>query len=132
MASQGNNSSSGLHRVTIAPTIDKDGNVVIDPQTNLPKMTVYSFNKASKTPLEKYGQTHGVCFNLNDYARHNLKEEYENNPELTQQRIDEYIASSKEKSTVSNSDETNKKPISNNLQKVLHDAYMSRISVISR
>lgn len=130
--SLGNNSSSGLHRVTIAPTIDKDGNVVIDPKTNLPKMTVYSFNKASKTPLEKYGQTHGVCFNLNDYARHNLKEEYEKNPELTQQRIDEYIASSKEKSVVPNSNETNKKPISDELQQALQRAYMSGMSGISR
>lgn len=126
--SQGNNSGSGLHRVTIAPTIDKEGNVVIDPETNLPKMTVYSFNNASKTPLEKYGQTHGVCFNLNDYARHNLKEEYERNPEMTQQKIDEYIASSKEKSVVPNSNEPNKKPISDELQKALHDAYMSGFS----
>lgn len=129
--SQGNNSSSGLHRVTIAPTIDKDGNVVIDPKTNLPKMTVYSFNKASKTPLEKYGQTHGVCFNLNDYARHNLKEEYEKNPELTQQRIDEYIASSKEKSVVPNSNETYIK-LSDELQKryleeKIRDAYRDKL-----
>lgn len=126
--SQGNNSGSGLHRVTIAPTVDKEGNVVIDPETNLPKMTVYSFNNASKTPLDKYRQTHGVCFNLNDYARHNLKEEYEKNPEMTQQKIDEYIASSKEKSVVPNSNEPNKKPISDELQKALHDAYMSGIS----
>ena len=126
--SQGNNSGSGLHRVTIAPTIDKEGNVVIDPETTLPKMTVYSFNNASKTPLEKYGQTHGVCFNLNDYARHNLKEEYEKNPEMTQQKIDEYIESSKEKSVVPNSNEPNKKPISDELQKALHDAYMSGLS----
>lgn len=126
--SQGNNSGSGLHRVTIAPTVDKEGNVVIDPETNLPKMTVYSFNNASKTPLEKYGQTHGVCFNLNDYARHNLKEEYEKNPEMTQQKIDEYIESSKEKSVVPNSNEPNKKPISDELQKALYDAYMSGLS----
>lgn len=89
--SAGNVSGSGFHRVTIAPTIDDKGEVVIDAKTGLPKMTVYSFNLASKTPLEKYGQTHGVCFNINDFARHNLKEEYEKNPEITQTKINDYV-----------------------------------------
>ena len=88
--STGNVSGSGLHRVTIAPTIDENGDVVIDPETNLPQMTVYSFNNASKTNLGDYQITHGVCFNLNDYARHNLKDEYQNNPVNTQEQIDEY------------------------------------------
>ena len=84
------NTSSGLHRVTIAPTLDEKGNPVIDPQTNLPKMTVYSFNRDKKTPLENYGTQYGFCTNMNDYARSQLKKEYENNPEKTQQKIDSY------------------------------------------
>lgn len=131
--SNGNNSGSGLHRVTIAPTIDKNGNVVIDPKTNLPKMTVYSFNNASKTPLEKYGQTHGVCFNLHDYARHNLKEEYEKNPELTQQRIDEYIKESKNKFVVSRDKLTlpniqNELPKLDDIQKAIQKAYFDNLT----
>ena len=95
--SNGNISGSGLHRVTIAPTIDKSGNVVMDEKTGLPKMTVYSFNRASKTPLESYvksawGQSHGFCINMNDYARHNLKEEYQKDSEKTQEDINRYLA----------------------------------------
>jgi len=88
--STGNVSGSGLHRVTIAPSIDENGNVPLDDETKLPKMTVYSFNHANKTALDEYSITHGVCFNLNDYARHNLKEEYQKNPEKIQVLIDDY------------------------------------------
>lgn len=97
VSSTENISGSGLHRVTIAPTIDKSGNVVMDEKTGLPKMTVYSFNKASKTPLESYvtskwGQSHGFCINMNDYARHNLKEEYQKDSEKTPEDIYRYLA----------------------------------------
>ena len=84
------NSKGGLHRVTIAPTIDDNGNPVIDPQTNLPKMTVYSFNNDRKTPLESYKTKEGFCTNMNDYARCQLRKDYERDPVSTQQRIDVY------------------------------------------
>ena len=47
---------------------------------------------------------------------------------MTQQKIDEYIASSKEKSVVPNSNGPGKKPVSDELQKALHNAYMSGLS----
>jgi hypothetical protein len=58
-------------------------------------MTVYSFNKASKTSLESYDISNGFCVNMNDFARHNLKEEYQKNPEKTQEEINQYLAERK-------------------------------------
>jgi hypothetical protein len=62
-------SKSGLHYITVAPTIDKQGQIVRD-ENGAVKYSVYSFNKNSITDFDTNEKlkTSGHCFNVTQMA----------------------------------------------------------------
>ena len=61
--------SSGLHYVTVAPRLDKKGEIVRD-ENGAVQYNVYSFNNNRNTPIEQYSmlKSHGYVFPITEMA----------------------------------------------------------------
>lgn len=67
-------SNSGLHYVTIAPTLDKDGEIVRDEKGAV-KYSVYGFNRNVIQDLDSYNlKKNGYVFPITEIAYNNMRE----------------------------------------------------------
>ena len=62
--------SSGLHYVTVAPRLDKKGEIVRD-ENGAVQYNVYNFNHNRNTPIEQYSmlKSHGYVFPITEMAK---------------------------------------------------------------